>query len=120
MRAKDHNGKEGKFDGVSLGAVLKAAGVKFGEQLRGKALATYLLVNAEDGYQAVYALPEVDPELTDRLILLADARDGVPLPAKIGPLQIIVPGDKQHSRWVRQVKSLIIMRAPTPVPEPRR
>jgi hypothetical protein len=33
VRAKDHNGVEGKFDGVALGDILKAAVVKFGEQL---------------------------------------------------------------------------------------
>jgi DMSO/TMAO reductase YedYZ molybdopterin-dependent catalytic subunit len=112
VRAKDHNGVEGKFDGVALGDILKAAGVKFGEELRGKALRTYLLVEAADGYGAVYALPEVDPAMTERLILLADERDGKPLPTAIGPLQIITPGDKQHSRWVRQVRALTILRAP--------
>src|ERR1700687_626930 len=85
VRAKDHAGKEGKYDGVALGDILKDAGVKFGEQLRGKALATYLLVEAADGYRAVYALPEVDPEMTERLILLADQRDGNPLPPASGP-----------------------------------
>jgi DMSO/TMAO reductase YedYZ molybdopterin-dependent catalytic subunit len=113
VQAKDHDGKEGKYNGVALGDILKAAGVKFGEQLRGKALATYLLVEAADGYRAVYALPEVDPEMTERLILVADERDGKPLPAASGPLQIITPGDKQHSRWVRQVRSLTIQRAPS-------
>jgi DMSO/TMAO reductase YedYZ molybdopterin-dependent catalytic subunit len=114
LRAKDHDGKEYKYEGVAIVDILKKAGVKFGKELRGKALATYLLVEAADGYQAVYALPEFDPPTNDRLILLADRQDGAAFPATAGPLKIIVPGDSEHARWVRQVKSLTIVRAPKP------
>ena len=61
IRAKDHDGKEYKYEGVAVVDILQKAGIKFGKALRGKALATYLLVEAADGYQAVYALPEFDP-----------------------------------------------------------
>ncbi|HYR77307.1 MAG TPA: molybdopterin-dependent oxidoreductase [Pyrinomonadaceae bacterium] len=114
VRAKDHDGKEYDYEGVALGDILQKAGVKFGDALRGKALATYLLVEATDGYQAVYALPELDPPTTDRLILLADRQDGAAFPANVGPLKIIARGDKTHARWVRQVKSLTIVQAPKP------
>ena len=114
LRAKDHDGKEYKFEGVAIVDILQKAGLKFGDALRGKALATYLLVEAADGYQAVYALPEFDPPTNDRLILLADRQDGAAFPANVGPLKIIASGDKEHARWVRQVKSLIIVRAPAP------
>ena len=92
--------------------ILQKAELKFGDALRGKALATYLLVDAADGYQAVYALPEFDPPANDRLILLADRQDGAAFPVTAGPLKMIVTGDKTHARWVRQVKSLTIVRAP--------
>jgi DMSO/TMAO reductase YedYZ molybdopterin-dependent catalytic subunit len=115
LRAKDHDGKEYKYDGVAIVDILQKAGLKFGDALRGKALATYLLVEAADGYQAVYALSEFDPPTNDRLILLADRQDGAAFPAAGGPLKIIAPGDKTHARWVRQVKSLIIVRAPKSV-----
>jgi len=111
VRAKDHDSRESTFDGVSLVEVLKAAGVKFGNDLRGPALATYLLVEAADGYRVVFALPELDPASTDRVILLADRRDGKPLDGKEGPLRIVVPDEKRHSRWVRQVVSLKLRRA---------
>ena len=111
VRAKDHDGKEYKYEGVAIIDILQKAGLKFGDALRGKALATYLLAEAADGYQAVYALPEFDPPANDRMILLADRRDGAALPTAAGKLQIIVPGDKTHARWVRQVKSLTILRA---------
>jgi DMSO/TMAO reductase YedYZ molybdopterin-dependent catalytic subunit len=110
VRAKDHGGQEAEFDGVPLVAVLQAAGVKFGPDLRGPALATYLVVEAADGYRAVFALPELDPAFTDRVILLADRREGKPLDGKEGPLRVIVPGEKRHARWVRQVVALKVGR----------
>jgi DMSO/TMAO reductase YedYZ molybdopterin-dependent catalytic subunit len=108
VHAKDHDGKEADYEGVALVEVLKAAGVKFGQDLRGKALASYLVVEASDGYRAVFALPELDPAFSERVILLADRRDKKPLDERHGPLQIIVPGEKRHGRWVRQVVALKI------------
>jgi DMSO/TMAO reductase YedYZ molybdopterin-dependent catalytic subunit len=110
LRAKDHEGKDADFEGVPLVELLKSSGVKFGQDLRGPALATYLVVEAADGYRAVFALPELDPAFSDRVILLADRRDGKPLAAKEGPLRVVVPGEKRHARWVRQVTALKVGR----------
>ena len=111
LRAKAHDGKEATFEGIELGDVLKLAGVKFGEQLRGKDLALFLIVGASDVYHAVFALPELDHAFTDCLIILADRRDDKPLAEKEGPLRIVVPDEKREARWVRQVVSLTIHRA---------
>ena len=72
----------------------------------------YVLVKARDGYAAVFALPEFDLGFTDRVIVLADQRDGHPLGNVEGPLRIIVPGEKRHARWVRQVIDIEIGTAP--------
>jgi DMSO/TMAO reductase YedYZ molybdopterin-dependent catalytic subunit len=111
VRAKDHGGKESEFEGLALVAVLTLAGVKFGEDLRGKNLELYLVVEAADGYRAVFALPELDPAYTDKVILLADKRDGKSMDAREGPLRIVVPDEKRHARWVRQVTGLVVKRA---------
>jgi DMSO/TMAO reductase YedYZ molybdopterin-dependent catalytic subunit len=111
VRGKDRDGKDVEFEGVPLVEVLKTAGVQFGHDLRGPALANYLLVEAADGYRVVFALPELDPASTDRVILLADRREGKPLDEKEGPLRVIVPGEKRPARWVKQVISLKVGRA---------
>jgi DMSO/TMAO reductase YedYZ molybdopterin-dependent catalytic subunit len=111
VTAKAHNGKESRYEGVAVFEILKKAGVPTGKELRGKAVALYLVVEASDGYRAVFALPELDPAFNDRMILLADRRDGQPLSSHEGPFQIIVPGEKRHARWVRQVITLRIGRA---------
>jgi hypothetical protein len=76
--------------------------------LRGKKLATYLVVEAADGYRVVFALPELDPAYTDKVVLLADRRDGQPLSEKEGKLRIVVPDEKRQTRWARQVISLTV------------
>ncbi len=111
VRAKGHDGVESQYQGVSLIEALARAGVPSGKELRGKALSLFVVVEAADGYRAVYALAELDPEFTDRVILVADRRDDKPLPAHSGPLQVIVPGEKKHARWVRQVIRIKVGRA---------
>jgi DMSO/TMAO reductase YedYZ molybdopterin-dependent catalytic subunit len=111
VRAKGHDGVESQFDGVPLIQVLAEAGVPTGKDLRGPAMALYVVVEAADGYRAVFALAELDAAFTDRVILLADHRDGKTLSARDGPFQMIVPGEKKHARWVRQVITLKVGRA---------
>ena len=108
VRAKDHSGAESTFEGVALFEVLKLAGVTLGEKLRGKAVSNYLIVDAADGYRAVFAIPELDPAFTDHVILLADRRDGKPLSDNEGPLRLVVAQEKRQVRWVRQVTRLTI------------
>ena len=90
--------------------ILRLAGVEFGEKLRGKCLALFLVVDAVDGYRAVFALPELDPAFTDQMIILADRREGKPLSEAEGPWRLVVPSEKRQSRWVRQVVALTIRR----------
>jgi DMSO/TMAO reductase YedYZ molybdopterin-dependent catalytic subunit len=108
VKAKDQNGREAVYEGVLVADILKKAGAKQGKELRGELLATYLLVEASDGYRVVFAMPELDPAFTDRIVLLADRRDGKPLDDRQGPFRIVVPDEKRPARWVRQVVSLTV------------
>jgi DMSO/TMAO reductase YedYZ molybdopterin-dependent catalytic subunit len=112
VRARNHDGTEVTFAGVVLVDLLRLAGVPLGEKLRGSNMALYLLVDAADDYRVVFALPEVDPAFTERMVLLADHRDGQPLAAAEGPLRLVVPDEKRPARWVRQVRSCTVHRAP--------
>ena len=111
LQVKEHDGREVTFEGVALSELLRLAGVASGEQLRGRNLSLYLVAEAKDGYRAVFALPELDPAFTDRVVLLADRRDGKALPDREGPWRIVVPDEKRQARWVRQVVSLTVRRA---------
>jgi hypothetical protein len=98
------------FDGVPLKAVLERTGVGFGETLKGKRLASCLLVEAADGYRVVIALPEIDAAFTDEQIVLAPLKDGKPLDDKEGPYRIVMPDEKRMARWVKQVTALKIVK----------
>lgn len=99
------------FEGVPLVEVLKLAGATLGEALgHGDPPVWYVIVEAKDGYRAVFSLAELDPAFTDRIVLLADRKEGKPLDGQEGPLRIVVPGEKRHARWVRQVIALRIGR----------
>jgi hypothetical protein len=97
------------FEGIALEAVLEKAGVQFGETLRGKRLASCLLVEAADGYRAVIALPEIDPAFTSKQMILAFLKDGKPLDDKEGPYRIVIPDESRMARWVRQVTTLKVV-----------
>jgi len=111
LQAKGHDGKMYTYDGVPLIDILSQAGVQFGESLRGPKMQMFLLVEAADGYRVVFALTELDPASTDKVVILADKVDGKPLSSSEGPLRVIVPDEKRQARWVRQVSALTIMQA---------
>jgi hypothetical protein len=103
------SGTSTTFEGVALEAVLEKAGVEFGQTLKGKRLASCLLVEAADGYRVVIALPELDPAFTDKQVVLAFLKDGKPLDDKERPYRIVIPDEKRMARWVRQVTALKIV-----------
>ncbi len=98
------------YEGVSLYAVLQKAGAPSGKQLRGKALASYVLAKARDGYQVAFTLGELDPQFGNASILVADERDGKPLPEKQGPFRLVCPNDKEGARSVRMLETLEVVR----------
>ncbi len=108
VEAKEHDGPTATYEGVLLGSILERAGVPRGEKLRGKALRAIVVITASDGYQVVFTLPDTDPAFTDRLIVLADKKDGKLLPEKEGPFRIVAPAEKRPARWIRNVKTIAI------------
>jgi hypothetical protein len=103
LNTSDAAGIKTTHEGVALSDVLAKAGVPMGSALRGKALARVVIATAADGYQVAYSIAEIDPEFNDRVALIVDTRNGQPLLADSGPLQIVVPQDKRAARWIRQV-----------------
>ena len=95
------------WSGVPMIEILRKAGAPVGERLRGRNMAAYVVVIAEDGFRAVYALAEIEPRFSpERRILVADRLDGKPLGGDFGNLRIANKGEGEFSRWVRQVVAL--------------
>ena len=107
-----HSKKTEVYEGVLVEDLLQKAGVPQGEQLRGPAMATYVLVEAADNYRVVFALEEFNSSFMDSEIILADTMDGAPIPGALGPFRLVAPHEKRPARWVEMVKSLTVVRVP--------
>ncbi|MBV8847500.1 MAG: molybdopterin-dependent oxidoreductase [Bryobacterales bacterium] len=106
----DQDGTNIEYEGVPLREIMKRAGAPLGNQLRGKALASYILVKAHDGYQVVFTLGELDSEFANENILVADKRDGKPLFGYQGPFRLVVEKDHAGARSVRMLESIEFIR----------
>jgi hypothetical protein len=108
VKAKNRDGAEQEFEGVRLWALVEEAR-PFGAKEHKELVNTCVIVKAKDGYRSVFAMAELAPSLSDKLVVLADRCDGKSLPETDGLLKIVVPGETMHSRWVRQVTGLEIV-----------
>jgi len=109
IHVTDEKGIPVEYAGVPAAEILEKAGAPLGKELKGPHMATGLVASAADGYRVLFSIAEFDPAFSDRVILLADRRDGKPLDAREGPLRFVVPGDKRHARWIRGVTTLEIV-----------
>ncbi len=107
-----HNKKTETYEGVLLEDLLHKAGVTQGENLRGAAMATYVLAEAIDGYRVVFSLAELDSGILESEVIVADTLDGAALGGKEGPFKLVAPHEKRPARWVRMLKSITIVRIP--------
>jgi DMSO/TMAO reductase YedYZ molybdopterin-dependent catalytic subunit len=106
----ERDGENATYEGVLLYDILRKAGVPFGKDMTGKPMASYILATARDGYQVVFAIPEIDPAFAGARVLIADKRDGGPLQPVQRPLQMIAPQDKLHARSVYSLTKIEVVR----------
>jgi DMSO/TMAO reductase YedYZ molybdopterin-dependent catalytic subunit len=111
LTVTDEKGAPVTYTGVPVVELLQRAGAPLGKQLKGLSMRLFVVVEASDGYQAVFALPEFDPAFTDRAIILADRKNGKAMLSPEGPFRLIVEGEKRHARWVREVTALDVEQA---------
>jgi hypothetical protein len=96
------------YSGVELFELLKPLGLP--EKPRGKDFRLYLVAEGSDGYQVVYSIGEVTPDVHDGTVLVADALDGKPITDN-GPLQLVATGEKRPARWVRNLVAIRVLAA---------
>lgn len=101
-----HANADETYSGVRLADLLNKVGAPLGGELRGQALTNYIVATGADGYQAVLALAEVDPNFHTGEVLVADAMNGRPLDTHSGPLQLVLTEDKRPARSVRNLTTV--------------
>lgn len=101
-----HENADETYSGVPLIELLKQVGAPVGKDVRGKALAEYVVATGSDGYKAVLALAEVEPDFHPGDVLVADVMNGKPLDAKTGPFRLVISEDTRPARSVRNLISV--------------
>lgn len=101
-----HEDVDETYSGVPLIELLKQVGAPVGKDVRGNALSEYVVATGSDGYKAVLALAEVEPDFHPGDVLIADTMDGRPLDAHTGPFRLVVSDDKRPARSVRSLVSI--------------
>ena len=96
------------YSGVPLIDLLTPLDVP--DKPHGEEFLLYLVAVGSDGYQVVYSLGEVTPDVHDATILVADTQDGKPI-ADDGPLKLIATGEKRPARWVRNLVAIRVLKA---------
>ncbi len=96
------------YSGVPLIDLLIRLGVP--DKPHGKDFKLYLVAEGSDGYQVVYSVSEVNPDVHDGTVLVADSMDGRPI-TENGPVQLVATGEKRPARWVRNLISIRVMAA---------
>lgn len=101
-----HSNADETYEGVVLADLLAKYGAPLGKELRGAALANYVVATGADGYRVVYSLAEVDPSFHPGDVIVADTMDGKPLDARTGPFRLVATEDKRPARGVRNLVSV--------------
>jgi Oxidoreductase molybdopterin binding domain len=104
------DGNTTTYEGVLLYDILVKAGWQFGRGMTGKGMASYLIATGKDGYQVVFALPELDPMFAGSKVIIADKADGGPLPGPQQPFRIVAPQDKMHARSIYSLVKIEVVR----------
>jgi hypothetical protein len=96
------------FSGVPLTDLLTQLGVP--NKPHGKEFRLYIVAEGSDGYQVVYSIGEVTPDVHDGTVLVADTVDGRSL-GNNGLFQLVATGEKRPARWVRNLVGIRVLAA---------
>ena len=104
----EHTKADEAYSGVQLIDLLKPLGVA--NQPHGKDLRLYVVAVGSDGYEAVYAIGEITPDVNNSTVIVADTENGKVL-ADDGPLKLVATNEKRPARWVRNLVAIRVMAA---------
>ncbi len=99
------------YSGVPLVTLLQTVGAPVGTDVHGKALSEYVVATGSDGYQAVLALAEAEPDFHPGQILVADELGGKALDVTQGPFKLVVSQDKRPARSIHSLVKLELKQA---------
>ncbi|MGJ7510243.1 molybdopterin-dependent oxidoreductase [Variovorax sp. GT1P44] len=104
------------YTGVSLWTLLHGTtGIKVDPTVKNASMAMYVVATGSDGYKAVIALGEIDPDFGNKMALVAYSVNGAPLDRN-GMARLIVPGDVKMGRSVSNLAAIEVLASPRAAP----
>ena len=100
------------FTGVLLWDILNNAQANLNADVENDKLSMFVVATGSDGYQAVIAWGEIDPDFGNQPIMVAYDEKGAPIADDQGGLRLIVPGDGSGGRYVSGLVDLSLRDAP--------
>jgi len=104
----EHTKADETYAGVPLIDLLTKLGVP--DKPRGRQFRIYLVAAGSDGYEVVYSLGEITPDVHDATVMVADSENGKPI-AEDGPLKLVATREKRPARWVRNLVAVKVLTA---------
>jgi hypothetical protein len=104
----EHTKADETYSGVQLIDLLTQLGVS--DKPRGKDFRLYVVAAGSDGYEVVYSIGEVTPDVGTATVIVADSENGAAIAAD-GPLKLVATGEKRPARWVRNLVAIRVMAA---------
>jgi len=106
VRYQTHSGTEAAtFSGVLLWNLLEQAQLSDDGE-KSSMLRRVVRVEGRDGYSIVLAAGEIAPDFEGKRVIIALAKNGMPLGDD--GLRLVVPGDKRGGRSVRDVVRIVV------------
>jgi hypothetical protein len=106
------------FIGVPLWNLLNSIGIKVNLTVKNDLLRKYVTITGTDCYQAVFSIGELDPDLggtPETIVAYGQWAGGKVTPlGQDGFARLIVPGDKQGARRVRNIVHIKVFSVPPP------
>ena len=102
------------YTGVRLWDVLARAKPLSDPDVNGDSLRKYVVLTANDGYEVVITLGEIDPQFGGQPYLLAWEEDGAPLNGAKGPVELVTPGDKTSGRYIWGIDTIEVRDVDSP------
>jgi len=100
------------FTGVPLWQLISSAQPNLNADVQNDRISQFIVVTASDGYQAVIAWGEIDPEFAGQPILVAYEQEGAAIADDEGAIRLIVPTDTRGGRYVSGIVNISLRDAP--------
>lgn len=109
------------YTGVTLWTLLRAVGPPAGTSSNAVVLHDIVVATGTDGYRAVIAMGEIDPQFGHQpdLIAYADTAGQLGTSGRDGFARLVVPGDRAGGRYVSNLARIAIIDPGERRPEPR-